>query len=120
MDADERTYRVDLMTRVEGEGRFLLRVRDGVVERAELSIFEAPRFFEALLRGRSIDEVPDIELWETLRRSDGGAICWRSAVILRARFATLRRAIAMVAASRSRTTIRNPPGGPGSTPSPSA
>lgn len=60
MDADERTYRVDLMTRVEGEGRFLLRVRDGVVERAELSIFEAPRFFEALLRGRSIDEVPDI------------------------------------------------------------
>jgi coenzyme F420-reducing hydrogenase alpha subunit len=57
---DERTYRVDLMTRVEGEGRFVLRVCDGQVTDAELSIFEAPRFFEALLRGRSLFEVPDL------------------------------------------------------------
>jgi coenzyme F420-reducing hydrogenase alpha subunit len=57
---DERTYRVDLMTRVEGEGRFVLRVKDGVVIDAELSIFEAPRFFEAFLRGRSLFEVPDL------------------------------------------------------------
>ncbi|MFN9808880.1 MAG: nickel-dependent hydrogenase large subunit, partial [Deltaproteobacteria bacterium] len=57
---DERTFRVDLMTRVEGEGRFVLRVRDGEVVDAELSIFEAPRFFEALLRGRSLFEVPDL------------------------------------------------------------
>jgi len=57
----ERTYRVELLSRVEGEGRFWLRLdADGQVEDARLAIFEAPRFFEALLRGRSLHEVPDI------------------------------------------------------------
>ena len=32
----------------------------GEVDDVQLRIFEAPRFFEALLRGRSIAEVPDI------------------------------------------------------------
>ncbi|MGE5502256.1 MAG: Ni/Fe hydrogenase subunit alpha, partial [Ignavibacteriales bacterium] len=32
----------------------------GAVEEARLAIFEAPRFFEAFLRGRSLFEVPDI------------------------------------------------------------
>ena len=61
MTKTERTYKVDLLTRVEGEGRFHLVVDDDdeVVE-AHLSIFEAPRFFEAFLRGRSLSEVPDI------------------------------------------------------------
>jgi len=54
------TFRVDVLTRLEGEGRFHLEMRGDEVVRAELSIFEAPRFFEALLQGRSIDEVPDI------------------------------------------------------------
>ena len=35
-------------------------VRDGAVRSAELKIFEPPRFFEALLRGRSLHEAPDI------------------------------------------------------------
>lgn len=56
----ERTFKVDLMTRVEGEGRFTLVVKDGVVVDARLAIFEAPRFFEAFLRGRSVHEVCDI------------------------------------------------------------
>jgi coenzyme F420-reducing hydrogenase alpha subunit len=60
MSAEERVYSVDLLTRVEGEGSFYLRVRDGAVEEARLAIFEAPRLFEALLRGRSLFEVPDI------------------------------------------------------------
>lgn len=60
MSADEKVYKVDLLARVEGEGSFHLRVRDGIVEEARLSIFEAPRFFEAFLRGRSLFEVPDI------------------------------------------------------------
>ena len=55
-----RTIRVDTLTRVEGEGSLHLRVRDGIVEQAELRIFEPPRFFEALLRDRGFDEVPDI------------------------------------------------------------
>ena len=60
MSAEEHTFKVDLLTRVEGEGRFFLRVKDGRVLDARLAIFEAPRYFEALLRERSIHEVPDI------------------------------------------------------------
>jgi coenzyme F420-reducing hydrogenase alpha subunit len=56
----ERTIRVGAIARVEGEGALTIRVRDGRVEQAHLRIFEAPRFFEAFLRGRSIFEVPDI------------------------------------------------------------
>lgn len=59
-EVDERTYRVDLMTRVEGEGRFVLSMKDGEVVDAALSIFEAPRFFEAFLRGRGAEETIDI------------------------------------------------------------
>lgn len=60
MSDGKRTYKADMLTRVEGEGRFYLRVEGGEVVDARLSIFEAPRFFEAFLRGRSLDEVPDI------------------------------------------------------------
>ena len=60
MSSGEKTYRVDMLTRVEGEGRFYLQVKDGEATVARLSIFEAPRFFEAFLRGRSLHEVPDI------------------------------------------------------------
>jgi coenzyme F420-reducing hydrogenase alpha subunit len=59
-DSDDRTYRVELMSRVEGEGSFTLRTRGDEVIGAELSIFEAPRFFEAFLRGRKPDDVVDI------------------------------------------------------------
>jgi coenzyme F420-reducing hydrogenase alpha subunit len=55
-----RNIRVEMLTRVEGEGRFRLRVREGTVEEATLTIFEPPRFFEAFLVGRSLFEVPDI------------------------------------------------------------
>jgi coenzyme F420-reducing hydrogenase alpha subunit len=37
-----------------------VRLEDGRVEHVELRIFEPPRFFEALLRGRSFLEAPDI------------------------------------------------------------
>jgi coenzyme F420-reducing hydrogenase alpha subunit len=60
MSEEERVYKVDMLARVEGEGRFWLKMRKGAVEEARLSIFEAPRFFEAFLRGRSYTEVPDI------------------------------------------------------------
>ena len=55
-----RTLRVDYIARVEGESSLDLRIRDGKVERVRLSIFEPPRFFEALLRGRGFGEVLDI------------------------------------------------------------
>ena len=58
--ASERTIRVAALARVEGEGALTIRLRDGKVDDVQLRIFEAPRFFEALLRGRGIAEVPDI------------------------------------------------------------
>jgi sulfhydrogenase subunit alpha len=48
------------LTRVEGEGSLRLQVRDGVVAKAHLEIFEAPRYFEQLVVGRTPDEVIDI------------------------------------------------------------
>jgi sulfhydrogenase subunit alpha len=48
------------LTRVEGEGSLRLQVRNGVVEQAHLEIFEAPRYFERLVVGRTPDEVIDI------------------------------------------------------------
>src|SRR4029453_10695896 len=57
---DERTYHVDELTRVEGEGSLHLRVREGEVVEARLRIFEAPRFFERIVVGRTHDEVIDI------------------------------------------------------------
>ncbi len=54
-----RQYEVAGLTRVEGEGSLRLTVHDGVVE-AHLGIFEAPRYFERLVQGRTPDEVLDI------------------------------------------------------------
>lgn len=55
-----RRFQVKSLTRVEGEGSLRVRVVDGAVEIAEFSIYEPPRFFERLVRGREIREVPDI------------------------------------------------------------
>jgi sulfhydrogenase subunit alpha len=55
-----RTIRVDYIARVEGESSLELHVRNGAVDAVRLSIFEPPRFFEALLRGRGFEEVLDI------------------------------------------------------------
>lgn len=55
-----RIIKVDYLARVEGEGGLKVVVRDGRVQSAALSIFEPPRFFEALLRGRAFTEAPDI------------------------------------------------------------
>jgi coenzyme F420-reducing hydrogenase alpha subunit len=55
-----RTIQVDYIARVEGESSLQLRIRNGKVDAVRLSIFEPPRFFEALLRGRGFGEVLDI------------------------------------------------------------
>ncbi len=55
-----RGISVKSLTRVEGEGSLKVRLVDGRVEIAEFSIYEPPRFFERLLRGRQVAEVPDI------------------------------------------------------------
>jgi coenzyme F420-reducing hydrogenase alpha subunit len=60
MADNSRTIRVNMLTRVEGEGGLTVRVADGKVMGVELNIFEPPRLFEALLRGRALEETPDI------------------------------------------------------------
>jgi sulfhydrogenase subunit alpha len=55
-----RTIKVDYLARVEGEGALYVRIKGDRVEEVRLQIFEPPRFFEALLRGRAFEEAPDI------------------------------------------------------------
>src|SRR5512146_2481288 len=57
---ERRTIRTDYLARVEGEGALTVRLEGGRVEHVALEIFEPPRFFEALRRGRSFVEAPDI------------------------------------------------------------
>jgi coenzyme F420-reducing hydrogenase alpha subunit len=58
--AVDAMFDVGYVTRVEGEGSLRLRIRGGEVTEARLSIFEAPRYFERLVVGRSPDEVLDV------------------------------------------------------------
>ena len=55
-----KIIKVDYLTRVEGEGGLYVRAENGRVRDVKLQIFEPPRFFEAFLRGRYFQEVPDI------------------------------------------------------------
>ncbi|MCS6924749.1 MAG: Ni/Fe hydrogenase subunit alpha [Candidatus Binatia bacterium] len=55
-----KTIKVDYLARVEGEGALYVRIKDRTVTDVKLKIFEPPRFFEALLRGRQFTEAPDI------------------------------------------------------------
>lgn len=48
------------ITRVEGHGNIVVSAKNGVIEKAEWQIPEAPRFFEAMVRGRSWDEIQPI------------------------------------------------------------
>lgn len=58
--ANDLRFQIQNLTRVEGEGSLHLLVRDGAVAEARLQIFEAPRYFEALVAGRTPNEVLDI------------------------------------------------------------
>jgi coenzyme F420-reducing hydrogenase alpha subunit len=56
----EREISVDYLARVEGEGAMYLKIEGDEVVDLKFKIFEPPRFFEALLRGRRFSEAPDI------------------------------------------------------------
>ncbi|MGB2897338.1 MAG: Ni/Fe hydrogenase subunit alpha [Anaerolineales bacterium] len=53
-----QTLQVDVhhITRVEGHGNIVVDVRNGKIEKCDLEIVEAPRFFEAMLLGRPYDQ----------------------------------------------------------------
>ena len=58
--SSSRTIRTDYLAHVEGEGAMFVRIEGGEVSDVKLRIYEPPRFFEAMLRGRSFTEAPDI------------------------------------------------------------
>lgn len=60
MTSTTRTIRIEALTRVEGEGALHVRLDEDRIEEVQLAIYEPPRFFEAFLRGRPLEEVPDI------------------------------------------------------------
>jgi len=49
-----------VLTRVEGEGKVLVKVKEGNVIDVEIQITEAPRFFEYIVRGKHINNVVEI------------------------------------------------------------
>lgn len=56
----KKDINVEALARVEGEGGLLIKVKDDRVDEIQLKIYEPPRFFEGFLRGRYLDEVPDM------------------------------------------------------------
>ncbi|SNB46026.1 Ni/Fe hydrogenase subunit alpha [Geobacter sp. DSM 9736] len=48
------------LTRVEGHGRIKVRMAGKRVEDIELSLYESPRLFEALLLGKTFTDIPEI------------------------------------------------------------
>ena len=55
-----KTIEVPALARVEGEGGLYIKLDNGEVAEVRLDIYEPPRFFEGFLRGRFLQEVPDI------------------------------------------------------------
>jgi sulfhydrogenase subunit alpha len=51
---------VEHITRVEGHGNIVLDVKNGTIEKLQWQVVEAPRFFEAMLRGQSYNELRQI------------------------------------------------------------
>ena len=60
--SETRTRKIEVgaLSRVEGEGALRVVVEGDQIVDVQLAIYEPPRFFEALLRGRPLEEAPDI------------------------------------------------------------
>jgi len=48
---------VEHVTRVEGHGNIVVSASDGTIEKVQWQVPEAPRFFEAMVRGRSYEDI---------------------------------------------------------------
>lgn len=56
----DRKVMYNYISRVEGQGSLEVTISNGEVKDVKLEIFEAPRFFEAFLRGRKAFELPEL------------------------------------------------------------
>jgi len=50
--------RIDPLTRVEGHGNVIIRLKEGKIREVELNVVESPRFFERMLQGKPAEEAP--------------------------------------------------------------
>ncbi len=55
----KKIIKTGYLSRVEGEGGITVEIKDSGIVKVHVRIFEAPRFFEALLRGRPYPDVMD-------------------------------------------------------------
>lgn len=53
-------FKIDALTRVEGEGALEVYLRNGKPEGLKLSIYEPPRLIEGILKGKPYNVIPDI------------------------------------------------------------
>jgi coenzyme F420-reducing hydrogenase alpha subunit len=58
--SEDLSINVHHVTRVEGHGNIVLDVKKGEIKQIQWQVPEAPRFFEAMLRGRHYDELRPI------------------------------------------------------------
>jgi len=58
--SNDFSIHVEHLTRVEGHGNIELNVKNGRIEKLQWSVVEAPRFFEAMLRGQQYNELRPI------------------------------------------------------------
>jgi sulfhydrogenase subunit alpha len=56
----EKTIKIDALARVEGEGALTITMKGDRVDQVRLRLYDPPRFFESILRGRHCFEAPDI------------------------------------------------------------
>ena len=60
MTTQNASMKVHHVTRVEGHGSIVVDIKNGKIEKCEWQVPEAPRFFEAMVRGRHYSEVARI------------------------------------------------------------
>jgi len=58
--SSNKIIKINHVTRVEGHGNIEIKIKDGIVEQCRWEVVEAPRFFEAMVRGRKWDELAHI------------------------------------------------------------
>ena len=56
----KKVIQIHHVTRIEGHGNVDIQIKDGKVEKCQWQVVEAPRFFEAMLRGRKWYEAAHI------------------------------------------------------------
>lgn len=60
MSKKNMNINVEYLTRVEGHGNISVSIKNGSLEACQFQVVESPRFFEGMLRGRSVFEAQHI------------------------------------------------------------